>query len=264
MKHYVINLKDKPNRLAMWVGGQYAQGFSIKEIKETVLCYGIDGRQFDSVISLADLAISLGIDWQVIHDYSHHHISRKTGHASLRLGIDLILHDIKTQPSGWYAIWHDDEILNMPYSEFLNFFEDVSKISNVQVVATHTDYWIDDRITDKNSEHNKRAQQLWASKESRRHPDIPLYRGCVGSGFDRCLVLTPEGAKRLLEFGEYRVSASYEILCFHCLTEAHEHFWSTVDNLSRDIGSLLGSDIEHQSAEIPMQEIRDLRQCSIT
>ena len=229
-----------PNRLATWRGAQHAMGLPISEVR---VCYGIDGRQFDNLFPLADLAISLGINWEKIHSDGLPRAD-ETRYASLRLGIDLILNDIQERPPGWYTIWLDDEILNVPYSEFLHTFKKIESTPHVQVVACNTDRWYNKDFTVS----NEIGTQRWQTKAAKRHLFLPIYQGCVGCGFDRCLVLTPQGAKHLLTFGGNHPADSYEWLAFHKLNEDFPYFWTAAPNLSQDIGWIMGSESDNGEA----------------
>ena len=197
------------------------------------------------------VALILGIDWQPVLDEDNPR-DDEIGYASLRLGIDRILSRIAESPAGWYAIWLDDEVLTVEYDLFRKTFENLSGDPEIRVVSCQKQQWHNDVHTGS----NKEGAARWENRHQHQY-GYSLFKGCIDSGFDRCLVVTPDGANHLLTFGFLYPGSTYEWLAFHELEQAARYFYTMVHTYTDDIGWFLGSDIENVLSN-PSEKVWDL------
>ena len=243
MKHYVLNLRRKPFRLGLWLGWNSDKGLPASDV---TVCYALDRRGYKNLMEVGQHACSMGLDW-VLEPWFE---DAKPGISPVSVGKDLILHVIKDSDPGWYAIWEDDYVLDIEYSEFLQFLWDVASDPNVQVIAFDKVRWVSDG--EDTAEFNKMARRRWLDRDSNTHPFLPLYQGCVGYCFESVMVVTPQGAARLLELrkrGDYW--SSYEWLVFTKIPQDTANFWTAIPEFVKGIGWITGSDSGHGGGSIP-------------
>ncbi len=241
MKHYVINLERSPERLWTWLGYQTSRNFDFENL---TICRGIDGNDFKRVREVHELGVSCGIRGEALPRQSK---NRHTiGRACLRLGQDILLHRIKEKEGEeWHVIWEDDNVLRSEYTSFLAFFQDLQIDKNIQVVNCQSHKWP-----------NAAGDRKWNERETRRHPSLPLYQGISGSGFSHCFAVTPMGASLLLELCRTNEIGTYEWVTYHKNVK-NSSFWTAMDNLTKGLKHLLGSDVKNTGPHLPAP-IQDL------
>ena len=237
LKHYVINLKKRPERLDFWRGYMAAFDFPIGN-DHTRVIEAVDKDDFQNHAELFAYARELGFDWE----YTPHPVWERlsTGYTALRLTHDILLREIAYLPEGEYhCIWLDDQVLNMDYENFESYVGQFKSDPAVQVVSMHLEPFVDLDETEKTPV-NKR----WLDRNLYRHPSLPLYRGCVGTMYNTCMVVTSAGGARLLEAGSLHAGATYIYVACQMFTETSENFWTTAFELTENLDdSLVGSDI---------------------
>lgn len=249
IQHYVKNLKRKPLRLAAWLGGNRSLGLPLSE---TTVCYSVDGSQFSSFQEICRFAERHGFDWssvadrETIHEWVHEEEIHKN-EGALRLSIDILLRHIASQPDGWYVIWHDDVVLDRKHADFCKFLETIADPTVEIILGFVVDpYHIEDKLDDTDYQEAFFSRVYWwEHKEENTHTDLPLYESCIGLENDGCIIVTPQGAAKLLAFGETLKGAAYEFLLFWYLHEAElrPYVWTIQEQYTEYIGHTIGGDI---------------------
>ena len=245
MKHYVINLNRRPDRLAFWYGWMKAKEVLTTEVNSVE---AVDKNDFRDIPAIAKHAVGLGFaEWEKLYDFPAHlkgHAGEDLkGYAALRLTHDCLLRYIlaEEEDDDYYVIWNDDRVLSVDYSNFVSCVDTFDSDPAVKIVAMNA-YWC---------EYQDPEAERWNDRENRRHPHLNLYAGCVGGGFNECIVVTREGVSELLKFGAEHPGDSYLYRAFRS-AEHRPFFWTSTFNFVLDIGYLLGSDIVDTAPDIAL------------
>ena len=226
MKHYVINLKRRPDKRAFWLGWNMSRDFPIEDM---TFIEAVDANSFVGVKELAEFMVEKGFSAyeELVSDPSSY--TDPIGFMGLRVTHDLLLKKIAGTASPrehQSVIWNDDEVLINNYDHFQDFASRIALVEKVDVVGVPTDphRWI------------RGGMRRWENREKRRHPTLPLYRGCVGSGYNQCMILNSQGAAKLLKVGAKVPGKSYLALAYTHLyrrTWAWQSALSDADRLTR-------------------------------
>jgi len=179
LQHYVINLERRPERLWAWLGAQDRIGFPVEEV---TVFYGVDAHAFGSIGEVIQYAKQHGLIDLPDKDPSDASFTL-FGTTGLRLSYDFLLRKIAGLDSKtWYVIWLDDMALRNvsqhPYEDFKNILFNVP--SDAKIIQVFSD----------------------GNNVLEKHSQSPFLYGTTGRGFDHCIVVSPEGAERLIQIGE--------------------------------------------------------------
>jgi len=186
LRHYVINLERRPERLWAWLGAQDRMGFPVNDV---TVFYGVDAHAFQTIGEVIQHAKEHGL----VDLPDKHHLQSSPidfGILGLRLSHEFLLRKIMGLNSDrWRIIWLDDVVLTRPYEHFK------AAICNAPSDAK--------AITVNNQ------LQTISGKALEKHPQFPFYHGTVGHTANHCMAVLPEGAKKIVEIGKSGLS-SYE------------------------------------------------------
>lgn len=213
MKHYVINLKRRLDRLYAWIGAMDRHQFDFSTL--TIL-EAIDASEFTDTRSYLEYIVSIGFSRYQRHLKGNIELDYRTrACCSLKLAIDFILNKIAAEAEkSWSVLWLDDVVLNVDYS----FFEQaiLTAPSDAEVILF--------------------AKGIMS--EPVAHETLPFYKGVVGNRGNYCMAVTPDGAKKLLSISATDFWNSYENLMFETdldtsfiythtpdFVEKHEHLF---------------------------------------
>lgn len=160
-------------------------------VKDVTIFYGVDALAFQTVGDVIEHVKQYGLvdlpDKKNTRQATH----TELGVLGLRLSYEFLLRKIASLESdSWHVIWLDDIVLTRPYEAFKEVL--CNAPNDAKMIAVY-----------------KRIRSS-SGETLEKHPHSPFYHGTVGSGADHCLVLLPEGAKRILEIGENHKLVPYE------------------------------------------------------
>lgn len=218
MKHYFINLERREDKRNFWLGWNMAKGLPAAD---TTCFPGIDASVYGSLESLSEFAVDQGLD--AYREMDPDALGDDTlGRVALRITHDLLLKQIAESGSTERTcIWNDDEVLLVEYFVFREFVENLE--TGIDVVGVPTDPYAS----------IEGGKVRWKTKGKRRHATLPLYQGCVGSGYNQCMIVNAEGAAKLLGVGSRVPGKSYLELAFTHLEDKPWEWQSALFNRGR-------------------------------
>ena len=183
IKHFVINLRRRPERLAFWGGYMFSKGLPVDEV---TIMEAVDAKVFTKLGDIFKYATKIGLPHYQPHiDNDKPVVPPSVG---LRLSHELLLNHIAGKPSeaDYYVIWLDDQVLKVNIEVFEDHIKSFSTDPDIKIVGM------------KYAAYPERDKEnRWERRDEQLHPNISVYKGCIGSQFNECMVLTHEGVKLL-------------------------------------------------------------------
>ena len=246
MKHFVINLKHRPERLCFWLGYQFSKGLDPQGVQ---IVNAIDKDDFSTIGDMAEYAIDRDLDyWKLkIHD-----TGKSNGYSALRLTHDLLLRYIAENVTGreLCTIWIDDIFLTVSIEEYNWYLNRVSKL-NCAIIAMHK---YEFRYFGGSSAESKNIA-IFNERDAYLHESELVYTRCVGSGFNMCFVVTPRGASELIEFTKGDPTSSLLYLLYRDRDLTDNFIYTAVPALVKCF-PFFGSDIEDDVAPLDIDNKR--------
>lgn len=188
IKHFVINLERRVERLWAWIGAQDRMDMPI--IEDVTIFYGVDAHMFETISEIIQHAKKHGLTDLPDKNPSSANFT-DLGALGLRLSYEFLLRKIAHLESDtWYVIWLDDVVLTRPYEDFKNLI--CNAPSDAKIIT------VNNRLSLSQGRRLKRSRQY------------RFYHGTVGNTADLCMAFLPEGAKRIVEIGENNKLVYYE------------------------------------------------------
>ena len=232
MKHFVLNLRKRPMRLGFWFGYQYAHGMKFG-LHDITIVRAIDKDDFDTRADMARYAVSCGLEyWDTMLNSE----KKSGGLSALRLTHDLTLKHIANTVDAkeLCTIWVDDNTLAIPIGEYEIYVKDVFELGCH--VLTMFKYPFDRNDPEIIGTYNKDCNQFL-------HESGIVYTRCVGGGFNNVFVVTPEGARKILELSKEYASVSLLHIMYHQREQTEGWLYTAVPNYTIDNHYFFESDI---------------------
>lgn len=179
-KHFLLNLKRRPERLYAWLGAQDQMKFDFKKL---TVFQAIDGKAFKNSQAITEYGADMGLGYlPERHNFDPNLASR--GIVAGTVSALVMLKNVSESGSDRYTVfWEDDAVLRIPYKAFAGL--SVPRDANIVVFDHHF-------------AHTSPDVSIQAEDTSKIHARLPFYQGVVGAGFLRCYAVNAEGAEQLL------------------------------------------------------------------
>ena len=197
IKHYVINLKRRPDKLWAWIGAMDRHNFPLNSL---TVVEAIDAKSFPTLQNLFEYAIEMGFNdyKKILERMKREDLSfgkYVDAVISLKLSISLILLHISNQDEhDWSTIWLDDILLIEHYGEFQKMLQLAPKETKAIFPA---------------------KSKGWENRNITIHKGGNFYNGTIGNKSDHCLVINKIGADHLLKIGNRNLLHAYETCMLH-------------------------------------------------
>ena len=234
MKHFLINLKRRPDRLQFWLRHHAVLGIDPNDV---IVVEAVDKSQFTDFSEIAAFAMDLGLtEWKIFSEY--HGGDDLLGYASLRLTHDLVFrHIIETVPPGErVSISNDDEVLNVDRETYTAYLAQVFDVITPDIFTlTHHLFKGETDVYD------QRFQHLHASGL--------FFTRCIGGGANQWFLITPEGAKWARDLGRPHPDQSYLHVWYVNRQVTDERVYTALPEFTCNTGEYFGSDITNTRSE---------------
>ena len=225
IKHYVINLKRRPDKLWAWIGAMNCYGFPFQNL---TIFEAIDAKEFASIDTLVEFAAKIRLEgyaklYKKIVDgklpiLKSQHFKNL---IALNLGITVLLKGIEKQDDkDWHVIWLDDVVLDIVYTKFKELL--TNSPENAAAIAF-------------NKIHKPDLEILV-------HSSLLFYHGPYNK-FDHCFAVTSAGAGKIINIKKRRnLYHSWETVISYKLSHKYQidtsYMYTAVPNYVSNIGKL--------------------------
>lgn len=189
MKHYVLNLKRRPDKLASWIGAMDQAGYDFEDftVFEAINAQTLTDRDMiDIACALHPRYASSNLS-NVKETIFYEDRVQRVPHFAMKLGCEAIWTEIaNAEDDIWHCVWLDDVVFahHMTYEKYVGILSELPRDAEV-VIGNRGQLYADIDET---------------VPPPMQHPRMPFFiGGIVTSLSDLQMAIKPTGARKLLQ-----------------------------------------------------------------